>query len=488
MRVVEPLETLLTALMLAFVFRAFFIEAFIIPTGSMAPGLCGRHATLLCPACGTIFDFGLPEDADSTRGGRFAPAARCPNCREPVEIRPGDERAGDRILVHKWLAWLWPGAGLRRWDPIVFRDPADPRQHYIKRLVGLPGETVEIVDGDIFIGSKGGEPHIARKPPAAQEATWIPVFDQSRVPFDGGANAAASVWALDPPDPPPDDSHGFAGWTGLDERELRFVPAQEHRFGLRFDPQSSMDFQQDFYAYNGGASGAFFADVRLKAAVRMASSKSRLEIHLTRDANEFVATIGGDGVVELRQMNPEAGSDTAISLRRVRKPPSARPLHVELAHCDWRVWLRIEGELVAQTSDFLLHPDLARLRERRRTSPAGIRLVAWGGALSLGGVQVDRDVYYTLTAGTVRARPSEPFELPDGCYFVLGDNSPRSHDAREWVAVAPELRVSQPYPAGTVRVDQIVGRAFFVYLPGWMSWDSAGRWRLPDIGRVRFIR
>ena len=42
-----------------------------------------------------------------------------------------------------------------RGDVIVFRFPRDPRQHYIKRIVGLPGETVEIRGTAIIIKNEG---------------------------------------------------------------------------------------------------------------------------------------------------------------------------------------------------------------------------------------------------------------------------------------------------------------------------------------------
>ncbi len=50
-----------------------------------------------------------------------------------------------------------PGSGPpERWDVVVFRYPEEPEVSYIKRLVGLPGETIRISHGDVFV-----------KPPAA---------------------------------------------------------------------------------------------------------------------------------------------------------------------------------------------------------------------------------------------------------------------------------------------------------------------------------
>ena len=49
-QIVETLQTVLTALILAFIFRAYAIEAFIIPTGSMAESLLGEHGTRICRA------------------------------------------------------------------------------------------------------------------------------------------------------------------------------------------------------------------------------------------------------------------------------------------------------------------------------------------------------------------------------------------------------------------------------------------------------
>jgi signal peptidase I len=45
----------------------------------------------------------------------------------------------------------------KRGDVVVFRYPKDPQEYFIKRVVGLPGETVEIKDGNIYISNSAGE-------------------------------------------------------------------------------------------------------------------------------------------------------------------------------------------------------------------------------------------------------------------------------------------------------------------------------------------
>ena len=73
---------------------------------------------------------------------------------------------GDRIIVEK-LAYDFVEPA--RWDVVVFKYPEDARVNYIKRLVGLPGETVSIAGGDIWTDRGTADHVIARKPP---ERCW----------------------------------------------------------------------------------------------------------------------------------------------------------------------------------------------------------------------------------------------------------------------------------------------------------------------------
>jgi signal peptidase I len=489
-QVIESIQTVLTALMLAFIFRAFFVEAFVIPSGSMAESLLGQHGTLVCPICGWEFDYGPADSRADQRGGFAAPGTvYCPNCHAGIGLGEEDVavKAGDRILVHKWPFVVGGPLGPGRWDVVVFRNPSDPTQNYIKRLVGLPNETVEIIDGDVFIKAAGADTfRVARKTPAAQSALWFVVFDQNYLPTDATRRGRPPAWVAEATDTPT-----AVGWSGMETRVIRHAAHDGAARAILFEPTGSRYYLQDVYGYNHASGGNYAGDVRIVAEVTVEGGTGWLRWELTRDGRLFAVQFWRDGTVTL-SAKPADGDEVVLQTARISALDDRRPRVIEFAHLDWRVYVKVNGRELLATTDEQYAPALDQLRASRRMAPLRLRLAAANLSLLLRGLRVDRDVYYACDpARTLRAYAGNPFALGEDEYFVLGDNSPDSADSREWNEAGVHLREalkSGSYRIGTVRADQIVGKAFFVYLPGLLPLDGKSSWRIPDIGRVRFIR
>ena len=131
--VIETIKTVVYALLIAGIFRTLFFQPFWIPSGSM-------KETLL------IGDFLFVNKM--TYGYSFA---SCPTIRIPVVGLNIDAEdicgfvGGDNTRLF--------GGDPQRGDVVVFRHPVNG-QDYIKRLVGLPGETVQVIGGVLHINGQ----------------------------------------------------------------------------------------------------------------------------------------------------------------------------------------------------------------------------------------------------------------------------------------------------------------------------------------------
>ncbi len=83
---------------------------------------------------------------------------------QPVKVEGTSMMPGltdqERIFVNKYEYKLGPN-NIHRGDLVVFHYPKDPRESYIKRVIGTPGDSVQIIDGNVYVNrQKLDEPYV----------------------------------------------------------------------------------------------------------------------------------------------------------------------------------------------------------------------------------------------------------------------------------------------------------------------------------------
>lgn len=466
----QTVEFLIVLTLSILLFRTFAAEAYIVPTGSMAPTLLGDHEEIVCPNCRFRFALGLDEDA---RAGRPI----CPNCgTDRFDRGAAVACGGDRVLVQKSL---YDFRRPRRWEVAVFHFPGEPSQPYVKRVVGLPGESIQIVRGDVVLDGR-----IARKTLSEQRAMRILVYDNDFLPRDaaryprwllrrgGPRQGLASGWHA--------EGTGFvhastppAGSTPEDEPvdwlEYRHWGADRGRYA----PVS------DFIAYNGGELRGEnpITDLMFEADLACGDDVRDVTIRINSGGDRFLVTLPIDGVgaVEVRRngrrLAPVAPDPVAIDALA-----GSRTFHLEISTIDRRLLLAIDGALLFEPIDF----DDPAVASGFDTSP--LALGVRGGTVAVGGLRLYRDVHYTSALANIPRRPfavDSPYLLGPDEFFVLGDNSPVSNDSRFWNA--------SPVVAGGL----FLGKPFLVHLPGQVvPLEVLGRslYWVPDPREIRYIR
>ncbi|MCE9606997.1 MAG: signal peptidase I [Planctomycetia bacterium] len=135
-RFLEPIITLFVGLLLV---GGWLVEPFAVVSGSMSPTVLGPHRTFVCAECGKRND--LAADIAEIPG-RVAYCAACRSRGPTIDNLP--VVPGDRLLVDR-RAFLIRAP--RRWEIVAFRLPHEAHLVGVKRVVGLPGETIELRDG-----------------------------------------------------------------------------------------------------------------------------------------------------------------------------------------------------------------------------------------------------------------------------------------------------------------------------------------------------
>jgi len=531
--IANTFEWLITAFILAFVFRAFVMEAFRIPTGSMADTLMGAHFRLGCRQCGYKYEYGfvprdyrLPEDTVPS-GDVPLPVTRCPNCgRYPSQLlcracghvydsrvaarknglrndtgpdghtavlpsrcprcgrslMTGEEMPvanGDRILVLKCIyQFLDP----KRWDVIVFKNPTEPTINYIKRLIGLPGESVQVIDGDIYIDGQ-----ISRKPAKIQNELWMPVFDNDYQPVrpgDGSFNG--HLWQQ------PFRNVRDSKWVTTDSESpaiFRLDSPADQINSLVYDTSIGNNFRAA-YAYDDVdeyESLPYCSDLMVRFESRSADSQGRIGVALSKYETNYKAWVEASGEMVITK-NEDGGQSIDLARKSIDPPAASKTVPVKFANVDHRLIFEYGGEKLTY--------DLGREEEGAGQISEDIepRVEIFGsGKLTLSHVAIFRDIHYTKVkfANSYehgRATKEEPFVLGQDEFFVLGDNSPNSEDGRWWNRAGVANKGLPEYRMGTVPRNYLVGKALFVYWPsGFKPFADFPFGVIPNVGRMRLI-
>jgi signal peptidase I len=482
------------------VLRAFIVEPFLVPSGSMAPTLLGHHLKVECPRCGHGWSIGVER-------GEVSPlTCDCPNCRRTniqAERLPLD--SGDRLLVQKWT---FDFRAPQRWEPAVFRHPVLTREMWVKRIVGLPGDSIELRAGDVWINGR-----IARKsldqylamaqpvyrqrdevdPPLELNRRWFPSDGNSPWRVEGriitledrpddAADTMVSPAASDAGMSPP------AGPGELRAASLprdRVHPAERARARLSYrhlndrGDEGPVEDEASYNVRRNQTLAEHVADLSLRARLQTLrwSAESSLAIAWEAWRGSRIELVLAGEPAEVRLL---------VNGRIIRRAAAPRSLagiqdaELLLAVVDQRVSARLGGVDLFDPWDFEaeeIHPDPSWIAR-----PRPFELSGRSATLRLADVTIERDIHYLRAGGT---GTGEALKLGSDEYFLLGDNTDNSLDSRSWRA--PDL---SPRPAVPYRL--LIGRPVLVHLPSRVvRFDLLGQKReatVPDFSRMRPIR
>ncbi len=164
---------------------------------SMMPSLGGPRFEMACPQCGCPLCWCAVTQALADCLERAA----CPNCGarlaqltfggKPYQPEP-DVRPGDRVVILKGLWRSW-----KRWDTVAFYNAGEHGGLTVKRIVGLPGEKIEIRHGVLW-----ADGHLQPRPWEVQRSMCVPVylprgFEDSVIQLE--PTSSLSRWDVEPP-------------------------------------------------------------------------------------------------------------------------------------------------------------------------------------------------------------------------------------------------------------------------------------------------
>lgn len=378
----------------------------IVVGGSMEPAAAGEHLSVTCHDCEIRFRFDRSTEIPLSRN------IVCPNCGDALMKRSDAESvAADRVQVD-------PNRQVKRWDLVAFQ-MSDGQSTGIKRVVGLPGELLEIRDGNIF---SGGE--ILRKPLAIQMEMRIPVHDSNFTP----ESVQPRRWR------PAELASGWRNATGelkfragddsnVESKQLDWLVYHHWRCfshsGKRdddFPVEDSYGFNQSLRR-NLNETNELFVEMSVEA-----ESNARFGWRLNRGPTRFEFGIDierGEFAVLEQTEDGKTLNRQVVELESL----SDGQLQIEFSSFDAQLIANVNGQLVFQR-------DMPAESFAVPTYPLAIGAAA--GAVSIKQVRIYRDIFYFPKSG------QQQWLASDSGFLMLGDNVPISVDSRHWGPVMPD--------------------------------------------------
>ncbi len=418
---------LLAALTIGFVAYSPAVRHFRVVGPSMAPGFLGDHCLTDCPACGFRW-------ASQIWPGTNRPELECPNCREHVVAPPMSMVPGDLVAVSEWDG---RARRLRRWDVVV---ASFPDRSVLKRLVGLPGETIEIDQGDILVDGQRAAKTLRQfqnmallvhddrfRPSDPQRHRWLPGKDSGWTKYP---HAYVYRGVLPPRSGP---------WNI--PRELRECALIYRHLPYGGSVPSASVLDED--PFNPGTSrelnvvNDLMLEARLRASdhveviLRLQGTSGRSELRILPDLRR--------ADIVWHPLHP--GDSLRMNSFFWEEP---RDWHL------WRIGL-VDGRLLVGLDERQIAAmDIDPPGVANRSAVRSFSIAGQGpGTIRLAPPRILRDVHY-VSATCPRRISSGAAGRIAGPYVLLGDNSPVSLDSRNEAVL------------GTVRADQlfrVIGRS-----------------------------
>jgi signal peptidase I len=524
----EVVETIVFVVVLVLLLKSFAAEAFVIPTGSMATTLYGYQKMVRCPQCDELFPVNCSVEVDPQDGQhRPVTGCTCPSCRYHIDfdrehIDP-PWNSGDRVLVAKSL-WETHLMSPERDDVVVFKFPGDdsypirgPQQNhvpinYIKRLIGLPGETIGIHYGKLYV-MRGDEPDAddLKTPPTdlwkrahMHKDKFKELLEQHQSLGEGKRRFTIirkrpdKVVALRrlvyDNDHPARDLVGKVPprWAGEDESDWGAYQTNGFRHPLREESKISWlryrnllrpvngqvkpELITDFMGYNTyetqfhdhfSPAQNWVGDLMLECDVTVEQPTGKLVLELSKGVDRFQASWDlASGVCSLSRSTFGEAGEKKLGDAKATSLKGKGTYRVRFANVDERLTVWVNGSL--PFGDGVEYEAARELGPRAENDLQPASIGVQGGAINVTKLKLWRDTYYTLDPrrpdnnlsredwsdperwGSLRSLEATTFYVQPGHYICLGDNSPESADSRSWGEVPERL---------------LLGRALFVYYP-----------------------